>query len=249
MLSLPEQTVFVRRNLSELGNWLGYRRLEARADELAQETALKGSIEAAVRDVEFFKTKTWDSTLRLGLYRAALYALIREMKALAVVETGVLHGLTSAFLLAALQRSPCGKLISIDLPSTFDGGASNQDGFEDTLPPGMQPGWAIGEHLRKGWTLKLGSSRDMLAVACEEVGPLDIFLHDSEHTYSTMTLEFETAWPHIRYGGLLIADNIDCNTAFFDFCRRVNRMPYVAPADPDHFKPPASGIRFGLIKK
>ena len=249
MIHISAQNEFVRKNLQQLGNWLGYSEVEKFVDELASNIELKTSIEAAVKDVDFFLTKKWDGVLRFGLYRAAQYALVRVIGASTFVETGVLHGLTSAFVLNALSQNDSGRLISIDLPSTFEGGVANRDGFEDTLPPGLPPGWVVSDDLRKFWSLRIGSSRELLPTVCREAGSIDIFLHDSEHTLSTMTFEFETVWPYIRNDGLLIADNIDCNTSFFDFCRRVNRVPYIAPADPDHIKPPASGIRFGVIKK
>ena len=64
-----------------------------------------------------------------------------------------------------------------------------------------------------------------------------------------MTFEFETAWPALRRGGVLVADNIDANTAFFDFSRVVQRVPFVMPRDPDQRVPGGPGIRFGLIRK
>ena len=249
MIPLSEQNEFVGRHLRELGAWLGFGGLDRYAAELAADVRLKSSLERAVRDIEFFRTKSWDGLLRLGLYRAAQYALIRHMRAQMVIETGVLHGLTSAFMLEALRLNGAGILISIDLPSTFEDGPSNADGFDDTLPPRLPPGWVIDETLRPSWQLRLGSSADLLPAICREEGSVDIFLHDSEHTYATMQLEFETAWPAIRQGGLLIADNIDCNTAFFDFCRKVKRIPYIAPVDPDHARPAVTGIRFGLVQK
>ena len=33
--------------------------------------------------------------------------------------------------------------------------------------------------------------------------------------------EFKTAWRKLIKGGLLIADNIDLNNAFIDFCKEV----------------------------
>ena len=34
-----------------------------------------------------------------------------------------------------------------------------------------------------------------------------------------MLWEFETAWVHLKSGGLLLSHNIDYNDAFPDFCR------------------------------
>ncbi len=140
-------------------------------------------------------------------------------------------------------------MISIDYPSTFEDGPVNLDGYTDTLPPGLGSGWIIDESFHDQWDLRLGSSLDLLDKAVGAPGRLDMFIHDSDHTYETMWFEFETAWPSLREGGILLADNVETNTSFFDFCRKVNRIPYILPADPDHLQPLESGIRVGLIIK
>lgn len=249
MITLSEQNEFVTSRLADLGQWLGLPDLPDHARHLAGHLDLKQGIEDMVRPVDFFRTKTWDGVLRFGLYRAAQYALGRALGARTAIETGVLHGLSSAFLLQGLADNGGGRLFSVDYPSTFDDGPSNVDGFTDTLPPGMGPGWAVPPALRSQWDLRLGKSGDLLPVILAEAGPVDLFVHDSDHTFETMTMEFEAIWPRLREGGILVADNIDCNTSFFDFARRVGRIPYVAPVDPDHVTPGLSGIRFGVLKK
>ncbi len=250
MISLEEQSAFVSGHLAELGTWLALPALERRAEELAGRDELLASIEAAVAEVDFFRTKHWDGLLRLGLYRACQYALARALGAKAIVETGVLHGLSSAFLLQGLADNAAGgKLVSIDYPSTFEAGPSNQDGFVETLPPDLGSGWIVADELREYWDLRLGMSTELLAPVVAKLGAIDLFVHDSDHSYDTMTFEFETIWPALRSGGILLADNIDVNTSFFDFSRSVGRQPYVMPVDPDHVVPGASSIRFGMLQK
>jgi len=246
MIALAAQNEFVISRLDDLGLWLDLPELADYGRQLAGKLDLKLGIESMVGPVDFFRTKSWDGVLRFGLYRAAQYALARAVGAQTAIETGVLHGLSSAFLLA---DNGGGRLYSVDYPSTFDDGPSNLDGFTDTLPPGMGPGWAVPPVLRELWELRLGKSGDMLPEIFASTGSVDLFVHDSDHTFETMTLEFESVWPRLREGGILIADNIDCNTSFFDFARRVGRIPYVAPVDPDHVTPGLSGIRFGVLKK
>src|SRR5262249_52393950 len=50
-----------------------------------------------------------------GLTRA-IWCLVRQLKPQRVVETGVAHGMTSRFILEALQMNGEGRLWSIDLP-------------------------------------------------------------------------------------------------------------------------------------
>src|SRR6266849_2616743 len=50
-----------------------------------------------------------------------------------------------------------------------------------------------------------------------ELPSLDLFTHDSLHTYEHMKFEFEQAFPFLRPGGILIADDALWNDAFWDF--------------------------------
>jgi hypothetical protein len=113
----------------------------------------------------------------------------------------------------------------------------------DTLPPKREPGWVVPNSARANWSLVLGASTEMLPVELSRYGWVDLFLHDSEHTQETMSYEFNAAWPHISNSGVLICDNVDSTTAFFDFCLKVQRHPLVLS---DKRGGP---IRFGLIKK
>ena len=64
-----------------------------------------------------------------------------------------------------------------------------------------------------------------------------------------MMNEFETVWENLSDGGILMADNIDTNCAFFDFCTAKNYVPIIFPPDPDHWECGDPGIRFGLVRK
>ncbi|MFA5089295.1 MAG: hypothetical protein WC552_09725, partial [Candidatus Omnitrophota bacterium] len=73
-----------------------------------------------------------------------LYALIRSKKPEKVVETGVGPGMSSAFILKALQRNGYGKLYSIDLPG-FDKQYYPKIGkpFDTHVPDDWSAGWAV----------------------------------------------------------------------------------------------------------
>jgi hypothetical protein len=112
-------------------------------------------------------------------------------------------------ILLALGVNSKGNLYSIDLPSA-------------KLPAGKEPGWIVPEHLRKRWGLRLGKSSELLPGLLEEIKEVDIFLHDSEHSYENMYWEYETAWGYIRKGGLLLSHDISQNAAFKDFAKHVS---------------------------
>jgi predicted O-methyltransferase YrrM len=62
-----------------------------------------------------------------------------------------------------------------------------------------------------------GKSSVKLVPLLKKLARIDIFLHDSEHSYQNMLWEFQTAWSYLKSGGLLLAHNIDTNDAFSDF--------------------------------
>lgn len=132
---------------------------------------------------------------------AAIYALVRLLKPRVIVETGVADGVTSSYILRALEDNGAGKLYSIDLPS-------------ELLPPGEKPGWIVEEGLRGRWDLRVGKAEELLPPLLEEVGTADLFLHDSLHTYAHMLFEFRAAWPHLRPGGLFLSHDVGQNAAF-----------------------------------
>lgn len=152
-----------------------------------------------------------------------LYAIIRSLKPEVILETGVASGLSSAYMLLALEENKKGKLYSIDLP--FEEG-SESDEWASLLPKGEKSGWLIPENLRHRWLLKLGSSSEVMPAILEELKSIDIFFHDSDHSYDCMMWEYQAAWPCLKYGGLLLSHDIDQNEAFSDFCGNVGSKSF-----------------------
>jgi predicted O-methyltransferase YrrM len=242
-ISGGEQSLYHLGRLSEYlnaGNLLSY------LDEIKAREELITDIENAVKDVDAFQTKRFNSIYDFRLYRIIMYVLVRALQPKIFVETGVLHGLTSVFILHALQKNQSGMLISVDLPSYYESGPSNQDGYNAVLPPGKNPGWVISEKHSPYWKLVLGMSLEELPKIFEEFQEIDMFCHDSEHTYETMWGELNLAWNRLKSGGILICDNVDNNSCFFDFTRKVERSPMLFPAPDER---PEERIRFGIIRK
>lgn len=129
------------------------------------------------------------------------YALCRATKPAVFVETGVAYGVTSAFILKALEVNGRGRLYSIDR-APF---ARNAKNFIGALIP---------EDLKVNWKLYRGQSKKILPGLFSELKQVDIFLHDSRHTYSNMNLEFQTAAPYLSNRSILIADDVNRNVAF-----------------------------------
>lgn len=179
-----------------------------------------------------------------------IYAICRLLRPDIVLETGVANGISSAHILYALQKSGKGMLYSVDMPdyeskliaTDEDYKRQNLSFAPADLPDGKTCGWAVPEDLRSRWNLKIGLSGEVLKPLLEGLGSIDLFLHDSEHSYKNMLSEFKTAWPYIRQGGLLIAHDIKWNNAFCEFARSVNRDYAV-------LFPSSLGGGIGIIKK
>ena len=156
------------------------------------------------------------------------YALVRRDRPDVVIETGVARGITSAFVLAALEDNGHGKLHSIDLP-----------------PPRMVEAelvsTAIPIPLRPRWTYHWGSSRRLLKrVLRDAPGERRMFIHDSDHSYANMRWELETAWAALSPGDVLLCDDANFHAGFADAAAALGGEPrYVAQ--------PAQGGLTGLL--
>jgi hypothetical protein len=64
-----------------------------------------------------------------------------------------------------------------------------------------------------------------------------LFFHDSDHSYENMEFEFNWAWEKLNVS-VLIADDIDNNQAFVNFCNKINIIGYRLKFD----KGPAVGL-------
>jgi len=148
------------------------------------------------------------------------YALLRSAKPDTVVETGVANGLSSAANLFALEQNGTGKLYSIDLPNSS---TSEPDKPVPYVPEGAEVGWLVPDDLRKRWKLILGDAKDLLPKILEELDEVDLFIHDSLHTYGHMLWECRTVWPHLKANGILIVHDADWNNAFDDFRHEIER--------------------------
>ena len=146
--------------------------------------------------------------------RKFLYYLCRILKPKNVIETGVAYGISSSYILQALEDNKIGKLYSID--SIFRPWQTEE-----------MIGSIIPKKLKKKWKLIIGKSTEKLENISNEVKDLDIFIHDSSHTYENMMFEFNIIIKKIKKNGMIISDDIIDNDAFYDFTTENNVKKYV----------------------
>lgn len=163
-----------------------------------------------------------------GGFADVCYAICRLNRPTTVVETGVAFGWTTAFMLAALDANGHGHLHSIDLPAF----RPNADRIIGAVVP---------DRHRRRWTLRLGSQRTLLPEVLAELKSVDFFHYDSDKTYQGMKWGYETVWPVVAPGGVVMSDDVT-NDAFLEFAGQVRQTPIVVIK-------PADQQRVGLVKR
>lgn len=144
-------------------------------------------------------------------------AVVAVARPTIVVETGVAQGVTTASILRALPAD--GHLHSIDLP-VLD---ADEEDFVGRLVP---------DELRDRWTLHRGPSRALLPAVLREHGPVDVFVHDADHSYAAQLEELRTVWSHLRSGGAALIDDVG-NPAAIEFAAEVGTDLWLV-GDPAH---------------
>jgi predicted O-methyltransferase YrrM len=157
-----------------------------------------------------------------------LYAAVAASDADTVVETGVANGVSTTALLAAADVADA-EVVSIDLPFTYDSTVEQhrRETYQEFggagVPADASAGWAIPDTLRDRWTLHEGRSQRVLPDVLADLGEVDVFVHDSEHSRLCVSFELEAGWPRLREDGVVICDDVSWAGAWDEFVDR--RVP------------------------
>ncbi|HLW99419.1 MAG TPA: class I SAM-dependent methyltransferase [Candidatus Acidoferrales bacterium] len=139
-----------------------------------------------------------------------IYAMVRSSRPSIVLETGVANGHSSFFILRAMHANGHGSLHSVD--------RSPQVGSLLACPD------------RKRWNLHILQSNSLkksFLQILDTIPPIDLFLHDSDHTYAWQSFELNAAMRKLAPGGTLASDDCDSGNAFLDFCKKSGSRPVV----------------------
>jgi predicted O-methyltransferase YrrM len=131
--------------------------------------------------------------------RLGWYVLVRAVQPEHVIETGTQHGLGSCVIAAALLRNGHGRLTTIDIDP--------------------EAGYLIGEPWASVIDRRTGDSIDLLA----GLKDVDMFLHDSLHTYDYETGELAAVAPNLRGDAMVLSDNARESAALSDWAQRTGR--------------------------
>lgn len=120
-------------------------------------------------------------------YQNLLGDVIMQEKPRVMIETGVESGYSTEWFLTSMDKVGIGHLFSCDpAPS----------GFYEANPI-----------IHPRFTFMKEESYTALDKIFGQMGPIDLFLHDSCHTWECQTFEYEWAWGHVKSGGIIASDD------------------------------------------
>ena len=94
-------------------------------------------------------------------------------------------------------------------------------------------GSIIPDELKKRWRFNFGSSNEKLQQVFNDIDDVQIFIHDSLHTYKNMMFEFDCAERNLNKNGMIISDDVLDNDAFFDFTDKKGFENYLVKVKQD----------------
>jgi hypothetical protein len=150
--------------------------------------------------------------------RLGWYAIVRALQPDLVVETGTHFGLGSCVMAAALLRNGHGRLTTIDIDP--------------------DAGYLIGGPWAEVVDRRTGSSVDLLA----GIRDVDVFLHDSLHTYEYEAAELQAVAPNLSPGALVLSDNAHDSAALSDWAEQHGRHYLFFREQPSTHWWPGDGI-------
>ncbi|SCL34633.1 Methyltransferase domain-containing protein [Micromonospora pallida] len=156
--------------------------------------------------------------------RVGWYAIVRARRPEHVVETGADKGLGSCVLAAALLRNAAeghpGRVTSLDI--------NPEAGYLARTAP-----WSDVVDLVIGDSIAAIEALDR---------PVDLFLHDSDHSRTHERREFDAVEPKLAPGAMLLTDNVTVTNVLADHAERTGRRFLAYRETPINHWYPGDGI-------
>jgi predicted O-methyltransferase YrrM len=166
-----------------------------------------------------------DLSVRYGR-RAGWYAMARVLRPAVVIETGTDKGLGSCVFAAALLRNGTGRLTTIDVNPAS--------------------GYLIAGGYARVVDRVIGDSRCILRTLD---APVDLFLHDSLHTFDHETAELDAIRPRLTGQSILLSDNAHGSDALLRFAKATGRSFLFFQEVPESHWYPGDGIGAAWIPR
>lgn len=138
------------------------------------------------------------------------YLMVRIRRPIVVFETGVANGQATFFILNALSKNKRGSLYSTDISTSVGRLLTNEE--------------------RANWRLEVIDTHRIHASFREVVNKMpeiDLFLHDSDHSYSWSKFEYETVGPRMNHNSIIATDDVQWSYSFLDFAKNIGISPVI----------------------
>jgi len=192
------------------------KEIEGYINELANDTALRNLL--IQRTDESRDRHNSDAEPRYNR-RLGWYALLRATKPRVVVETGIDRGLGTVVMAAALKRNQ-------------DEGFPGLVYATDIVP---DVGHLLAEPYKSLVRELIGDSVENLKKFRE---PVDVFLHDSDHTPAYEWAEFLAIEPRLHASSIVLSDNSQQTPKLREFAARIGQsFLYFQDTPRDHWWP------------
>jgi hypothetical protein len=188
--------------------------------EIEQDDDLRRHVEGRTRTSD--QRGLADRTVRYGR-RIGWYALVRAVRPSHVVETGTDKGLGSCVIAAALLRNGRGTLTTLDV---------DPDAGYLLAPPYSDP-----TELVRG---------DSVAALRALERPVDMFIHDSDHSAAHEAAELVAVEPHLTERSWVLSDNAHVTPELARWAERAGRRFLFFDERPSDHWYPGAGIGLAL---
>lgn len=149
-----------------------------------------------------------------GGHHVLLYFLVRLLKPVNIVETGVAAGYSSAALLAGAEANGLGRVYSSDFPAF-------------RLPkPEQFIGILVTDELRQRWELRTDGDESNLQQFMRQLTSVDLVHYDSDKSYSGRTMAMGMLRPRLSPRSVVVMDDIQDNSFFHDWLVRERISDY-----------------------
>ncbi|MEH0845668.1 class I SAM-dependent methyltransferase [Micromonospora sp. CPCC 205711] len=197
------------------------KQVRAYLDEIESDDNLRQHLQQAVAGSA--RRGLADKQIRYAR-RIGWYAIVRASRPKHVVETGVDKGLGSVVLAAALLRNAAeghpGRVTSVDI--------NPEAGYLAKVPP-----WSEVVDLVIG---------DSIASIAALDRPVDLFLHDSDHSVAHERREFAAVEDKLAPGAILLTDNVTTTNVLAEHAERTGRRFLAYRETPVNHWYPGDGI-------
>lgn len=207
----------------ELVEFLG-ELLETEEDEISRilrDLETDPLVAGLEEDLTFFDNKSYNSGGTRWNGRIA-YVVSRIIQPTTILEIGVANGVSTVYLLAALEEGEHeSRVHAMDRPS-FERdvkerpGSRALNGRGGVIPTEKEVCWLapIGTRENHNHQLHIGDFTETLPSILEVLGGLDLMLYDASKDATEMEYAYETGIESLNEGGVLLSDDVNGNDAF-----------------------------------